>query len=201
MYLVNTCRQIITTMKFKILLSLTLMLTSCISYHFTSDSGVRVDDPKVFKYNKPRFAKRSMDLIDTNAVYCRDSTYDVYFKPQWKLTHKEYARFFGTGQVLFINCDSFLDLRNVNNPNVGTPGYFITDVSKLKIDMFQQINGGQTGKYYGRIQSNGDIVFYEQAPETYHSSFFLLEKMERDERISVWKKVKIDTLVHYRPDW
>ena len=29
---------------------------------------------------------------------------------------------------------------------------FIAEGTKLKIDRFEDINGGQTGKYYGKIQ-------------------------------------------------
>ncbi|MBX2921447.1 MAG: hypothetical protein KF746_04570 [Chitinophagaceae bacterium] len=145
-----------------ILILLLLFLASCVKYHITSDEGVRVNNPKVFKYNKTRFTKLDKGLIDINAIYYKDSAYDKWSNPKWRTYSKEFVRFFNTGQVLFVSCDSFPTIDKINNPNVGLPGYFIVIGTKIKVDMFQDLNGGQTGKYYGRIQPNGDIIFYEQ---------------------------------------
>jgi hypothetical protein len=184
-----------------ILILLTIFLNSCVGYHLTSEGGFRVNNPKVFKYNKARFTKLGKELVDTNAIYFKDSTYNKWTNPKWQTYSKEFVRFFNTGQVLFVGCDRVPNIDKINNPNVGTPGYFIVIGTKLKIDMFQELNGGQTGKYYGRIQPNGDIIFYEQRPETYYSSFSRLEKAEGNDRFSIWRKIKVGRLKHYKPNW
>jgi hypothetical protein len=184
-----------------ILIFLIFFLSSCVSYHFTKEGGVRVDNPKVFKYNKKRFTKLDKGLIDTNSIYFKESTYDKWRTPELKSSYNEFARFFSTGQVLFVSCDSFPKIDIINNPNIGIPGYFIVKGTKLKIDMFEDLNGGQTGKYYGRLQPNGDIIFFEQSPETYFSSFSMLEKKSGKDRFSVWRKIKVDSLKNYKPNW
>jgi hypothetical protein len=184
-----------------IFISLTILLTSCVKYNLTSEKGIRVKNTKVFKYNKPRYTKLDKSLIDTNAIYYKDSTYEEWTSPQWRTYSKQFARFFNTGQVLFVDCNEFPAIKTINNPNVGVPGYFINIGTEIKVDMFQDLNGGQTGKYYGRIQSNGDIKFYEQRPETYSSSFYRLEKAEGKYRFSIWRKIKIDSLKSYKPNW
>lgn len=184
-----------------ILISTTLFFASCVKYHITSDKGIRVNNPKVFKYNKSRFTKLDKGYIDVNAIYYKDSIYNKWSNPQWKDKPKEFVRFFNSGQVLFVDCDSFPTIDKINNPDVGVPGYFIVIGTKIKIDMFQHLNGGQTGRYYGRIQPNGDIIFYEQRPETYFNSFSRLEKSEGNDRYSIWRKIKVDSLKSYKPNW
>jgi hypothetical protein len=184
-----------------ILTTLTILLTSCVSYHVTSDGGIRVNNPKVFKYNKPRFTKLDKGLIDTNAIYFKDSEFIKWNNPQWQIYARQFARFFNTGQVLFVFCDSFPNIEKINNPNVGVPGYFIVTGTKIKVDMFENIWGGHNAKYYGRIQPNGDIIFYEQRPETFYGSFSRLEKVDGHNRFSVWRKIKVDSLKSYKPNW
>jgi hypothetical protein len=178
-----------------------LFFTSCLSKYYTNEGGVRVKNPKVFKYNRSRFIKMNKGLIDTSAIYLMDSSYNKYGSPVWQRSGKTFARFFGSGEVLFIYCDSFPCPGNINNPNTGIPGYFIVKDTKIRIDMYQELNGGQTGKRFGRIRPNGDIIFYDQRPETYFSCFSCMEKAERNTRFSIWKKVPVDTIKYYQPDW
>lgn len=184
-----------------LIMILSIYFTSCVSYQITSEGGIRVNNPKVFKYNKERYRKLNKDLIDTSAIYYKDSSFSKSSSPNWQSTYKVFARFFNSGQVLFVNCDSFPNLSLINNPNVGTPGYFIIEGTKLKIDMFQNLNGGQIGRYYGRILPNGDIYFIEQRPETYFNSFSLLEKIDGKNWFTIWKKIKIDKIKNYKPSW
>lgn len=171
---------------------------SCVRHHFNGDDGVRVSNPKVFKYNKPRYTSGNKSPIDTNAIYVLDSSYDKYsvLKEQ-KKTPATYARFFSTGQVLFFY-DITPDLKRLNNRNTGVQGYYIIRGDKIKIDMFEDQNGGQTGKYFGRILNDSSLMFYEQSPETYFGSYWALE---RDGRRSFWKKVIVQNMIHYKPDW
>lgn len=179
--------------KYKILiLALTLAcFTSCgIKHYYTKDGGVRVYDTTIFDYRnvKDRFGKDSP--IRTDLIYVCDSIYNKWNSPKWIKAEERFVRFFNSGQVLFVYPDDTINLEIVNNPEVGTPGYFKLDGDKLKIDMFQNLNGGQTGKYFGRVNEKGEIVFYEQRPETYYSSFKWLEKAEGSKRFSIWKPKK-----------
>ena len=185
-----------------ILILLTLFLSSCVKYHITSENGIRVNNPKVFKYNKPRFTKLDKALIDTNAIYYKDSTYNKWASPQWRTYSRDFVRFFNTGQVLFVNSSTgFPTIDRINNPNIGTPGYFIIIGTEIMIDMFEDLNGGQTGKYFGRMQSNGDIIFYEERPKLYGSSFSRLEKSQKDVSYSIWRKKSFTGIKQYKPDW
>jgi hypothetical protein len=185
-----------------LLLLLPLFLGACLRHHQTSEGGVRVNNPKVFKYNKPRFTKLDKGLIDTNAVYFKDSSFGKYNTPQWNTSFKETARFFSTGQVLFLHGDSVANIDKLNNPNLGEPGYYIVKGTQLKTDRFEWDNGGQTGLYFGRIQPNGDIIFYEETPKINHfPSFTKLENQFNKIKYSIWRKRKPEGLKHYRPDW
>jgi hypothetical protein len=184
-----------------IFILLTCFLASCVNYHVTSDEGLRVNNPRVFKYNKPRFTKLDKGLIDTNAIYYKDSSYFKWNHTPWNTSSKEFVRFFNTGQVLFVYSKGFPTIDRINNPNVGIPGYFIVNGTELKIDRLEIINGGQTAPYFGRIQPNGDIIFYEEGPKLYNGSFSKLEKYQKDVRYSIWRKKNVDGIKHYRPNW
>lgn len=183
------------------LLLAVLFFSSCVGYHYTQEGGIRVNNPKVFRYNKKKFTSLDKSLIDTNANYLIDSSFNKWRIPQWEQRRDVFIRFFSTGQILFITCSDMPNLDIINNKNLGIPGYFILRGNKIKIVMFQDLNGGQIGKFYGRIQPNGDLVFYDQRPETYYSSFYLLEKAEINSRKSHWKKIKVDKIEHYTPNW
>lgn len=174
------------------------VLTSCVRHHYNNEGGVRVSNPKVFKYNKPRYTSRNKSPIDTNTIYVLDSSYDKYaFTKEQKKAPASYVRFFSSGQVLFFY-DTTPYLKGLNNRNTGVQGYYIIRGDKIKIDMFEDLNGGQTGKYFGRILNDSSLMFYEQSPETYFGSFWALE---RDGRRSFWKKLAVQNMIHYTPDW
>lgn len=190
------------TMNFKkvnILFILSLcFFTSCVSYYYTNDGGIRVKNSKVFKYNKPKYTRLDKSRIDLNAIYILDSVYSKWDNPKGRKKSGSFIRFFKNGQVLISSFDSILTQKRTNNKKIGIPGYFIIKEDKIKIDMFQQINGGQTGKQFGRIIENGDLIFYSQRPETYFGSFSALEK---DGRKSFWKKETKYKLIEYNPEW
>jgi hypothetical protein len=136
-----------------------LFFTSCVKYYYTKEGGERVHNIKAFKYNRLKYTALSKLPIDTNAIYILDSVYAPWPGNYGNFQHK-FVRFFSTGQLLFIRYDSLITPELVNNKNAGTPGYFIIDGDKIKADKFEEINGGQTSEYYGRIQNNGNIIFY-----------------------------------------
>jgi hypothetical protein len=179
-----------------------LLFVSCgIKHYYTNEGGARVYESKVFEYRnvKNRFGKDS--LIRTDIIYVRDSIFNKWNTPKWIKSEPGFVRFFKNGQVLFIYPKDTINLEAVNNSELGTPGYFKLDGNKLKIDMFQNLNGGQTGKYFGRINEKGEIVFFEQRPETYYSSFRWLEKAEGSKRFSIWKPKEIEGIKEYLPTW
>tara|TARA_B100000676_G_scaffold308818_1_gene370648 strand:+ start:2627 stop:3202 length:576 start_codon:yes stop_codon:yes gene_type:complete len=184
-------------------LAMITIMTSCVGYYFTDEGGVRANNPKVFKYNKQKHIVKDKTGIDTNAVYILHSIHGKWNRNSsiWGISQNSFLRFFNSGQVLFVTCDSVPTPNEINNPNLGTPGYFIVKGTKLKIDMLQLINGGQTGKCFGRINKNGDLIIFENNPETYYSSFFLLENLEGRRSFSVWKKTKTEDFKIYKPNW
>jgi hypothetical protein len=179
-----------------------LFCTSCVAYYGTGEHSFRVKNPKTFKYNKDYYNKFRVGLIDTNCIYVFTYSYSDYNGRQEaeKGSNENFIRFFGGGQVLFFYNEKKEPAEIVNNRNEGIPGYFIAKGTKLKVDRFEIINGGQTGKVYGRILKNGDLLLFKQRPETYFGLFWLLEKADGSS-YSVWKKTSIESLINYRPDW
>ncbi|MEM9928504.1 MAG: hypothetical protein AAF840_01670, partial [Bacteroidota bacterium] len=114
-----------------------LLLSSCLAYQTTTEGGIRLENPKKFKYNKPKYTQATNALIDVNAIYVRDSSYRHWEEPKWQKLPSSFLRFFAGGQVVRIWCDSLPTTTLANNPNIGIPGYFTTEGTKLKIDMFQ----------------------------------------------------------------
>ena len=183
------------------------ILSSCVSYQRTDSGGIRTKSSKVYKYNKPKYRDIDFSQIDTNAIYLLDTLYNKYDKKEpIKQIDGSACRFFSGGQVLFFHHYDSLSVDLINDKNAGTPGYFVVQEDKLKVDMFQNLNGGQTGKYFGYIRVNGDIVFYEQRPETYQGIFSIFHGgvysgLEQYGKKTVWIKSKIDGLLNYKPDW
>jgi hypothetical protein len=176
-----------------------LIFNSCVRYHYTKEGGIRVNNPKVFKYNKPRFTQKDKSLIDINAIYILDSEYSQWNDIKYSRKNKEFVRFFSTGQILFTHCNGMPRIEVINNQNLGTQGYFIVKGDKIKIDLFSEDNGGCTQNYYGKILDSDNIMFYEVTPvPPFFSSFKGLEKGGRK---SFWKKVKVAKIINYIPDW
>lgn len=173
-----------------------LFLSACVKYYTTPEGGYRVKNPKEFKYNKPKYTKRDKSLIDTDAIYLIDSIHTYWDS---KHVQNEFVRFFPGGQVLFIKTNGMPSSYLINNRDVGTPGYFILKGKRIKIDMFQDLNGGQTGFYFGKVLENGDLMFYEQRPETF--LFAPFSALERNGQKSFWKKIKVPELESYTPNW
>ncbi|KAA3440028.1 hypothetical protein [Rufibacter hautae] len=175
---------------------LMILISSCVSYHVTDEGGYRVDNPKVFKYNRPKYNGLDKGAIDTTAIYFLDSTNRKH--PEGWKKRDQFCRFFSGGQVVFISSEGMPDAKLINNAEKGTPGYYFIEGDRIRIDLFQDLNGGQTGKYFGKVQGNGDIMFYEQRPETYYGSF---RGLERDGQKSFWKRIRVDHITPYKPNW
>jgi hypothetical protein len=171
-----------------------------VEWYYTKDGGPRLKNPADFEYNTEELRRADKSLIDTSAIYVIDSLYDPYDETvkEKKLDGGRFCRFFSNGQVLFVSYDSILTMDVINNPEIGTPGYFVIEDNKLKTDIFQNLNGGQTGKYFGLIKINGDLVFFEQRPETYDESYKGLEDFGKK---TVWKKTMLNGIDHYKPNW
>ena len=186
---------------------ISLILTSCVAYQGSDSGGIRTKSSKVYKYYHPRYRNIDFSKIDTNSIYLLDTLYNKYDsrEPIKKISGSA-CRFFSGGQVLFFHHYDTLNIYLINDKDAGTPGYYTVQGDKLKIDMFQNLNGGQTGKYFGYIRENGDIVFYEQRPETYQGLFAIVEGgvysgHEKFGKKTVWIKSKIDGFINYKPDW
>ena len=178
---------------------LALTTHSCVEFHRTKKGGFRIEDPTVFEYNsKKHFKKIDFSKIDTNSIYILDSLINPYDSVKYKNISGRFCRFFPKGQVLFASYDSIISDDLINDKEIGIPGYFTMEGNKVKIDMFQNLNGGQTGKYFGKLMDNGDIMFYQQRPETYNESYKGLEKYGKK---TFWKKTKIDSIKFYYPEW
>ncbi|KYP14122.1 hypothetical protein [Flavihumibacter sp. CACIAM 22H1] len=173
-------------------------LHACVAHSYTAEGGIRVQNSKVFKYNKERHRSRDKSPIDTEVIYRLDSSYDKYQAVKGiKNKPGAYMRFFSTGQVLFFY-DTSQTIQVLNNRKTGRQGYYFIKGDRIKIDRFELINGGQTGKYYGRILDDGSLLFYEQRPGAVFGSFSALE---RDGRMSFWKKLTVPAMERYTPDW
>ena len=88
-------------------------------------------------------------------------------------------------------------LKNINKPNLGIKHYYFVNKDILKTDRFKELNGGQTGKYFGRILPNGDIKFFEERPTLFFGSIKTIEKGE----YTIWKKIPVAEIIHYKPNW
>ena len=180
-----------------IIFIIVFFLYSCVSYQTNTEGGIRVNNPNKFKYNKHRFTTRQKQLIDTNAIYLLDSIFNPYYTPLFPAPKTKFVRFFSGGQLLFVKCLGMPSLAQINNPNLGIQAYYFVDKDILKTDRFEELNGGQTGKYFGRILPNGDIKFFEERPTLFFGSIKTIEKGE----YTIWKKIPVAGIDHYKPSW
>lgn len=182
----------------KIILILSLFLFCCcnVKYYITTVGGYRLYDSTKFKYNKLEYTKMSKSAIDTNCIYIMDSTYNKWDDIKIKKENYRFVRFFSKGQVLFIYNNGMPNLEMINNKNIGIPGYYYIEGKKIKINMFKNINGGILIDYFGEINSDGNIIFYEQP-----TGRFSLEKTKDYNGKSFWSKVKVEKMERYKLDW
>jgi hypothetical protein len=182
-----------------ILLTL-FILTSCQSRFIVNEQGgVRPSKNNMFSYNKKNFTLKDTTLIDTNAIYLRKGGIT---KVPWSDTSKYptvYYRFWNNGRVQEVWPDK-LELNSiVNNTEIGYIGYYYIKKGRLKMQMIEITNGGQTGLRYG-LFDKGDIWFYEQRPETYYGSWNMLKWFDSRSKTK-WTKTTVDSLKYVRPTW
>jgi hypothetical protein len=92
----------------------------------------------------------------------------------------------------------------INNKDVGTSAYYIIEENKLKVNILETINGGQTSFYFGKILNNGNLVFYEDTAIAANFPIRILKSYKTLEDrgiISYWTKIKVENIKNYKPDW
>jgi hypothetical protein len=105
---------------------------------------------------------------------------------------------------LFIYNDGIPNLEKINNENIGTPAYYIIEGEKIKVNIFESINGGQTSFYFGKITNNGNLMFYEDTAIAANFPVRILKSyktLENKGIISYWTKVKVENIKNYKPNW
>ena len=99
------------------------------------------------------------------------------------------------GKSLLVDAINKLLHESVNN--------YIKD-NKIRVNIFETINGGQTGFYFGEIQENGDLKFYEDSAIALAFPILVLKNyksLENGGKESYWSKHKITGIENYKPDW
>ncbi|PKP00970.1 MAG: hypothetical protein CVU11_16645 [Bacteroidetes bacterium HGW-Bacteroidetes-6] len=152
----------------------------------------------MFRYDKKLFILKDNSLIDTNAIYIRSGATINYGSDTIELP-TVYYRFWSNGRVQEVypgnkDCNII-----VNNTEIGYIGYYYIKRGRLKMQMIETLNGGQTGLRYG-LFDNGDIWFYEQRPETYYGSWNMLKWLESNNKTK-WAKTTVDSLKYIKPTW
>ena len=148
----------------------------------------------MFSYEKKVKKLEDLSLIDTTAIYIRkNGNGDTANLPL------VYYRFWGDGRVQQVYPGKRDLAQIVNNPEIGAIGYYHIKKGRLKVQLIETLNGGQTGKRFG-LFSNGNIWFYQQRPETYYGSWTLLKWLEKKNKTE-WVKTKIDNLIYVKPTW
>jgi hypothetical protein len=187
-------------MKIQLLVYL-LLLTSCVKYHYTKSGdpySMRANNPKIYKYNKSSLRNLDKSLIDTSSIYLIDSQENKWNYSLFDKKNSRFLRFFSTGQILYVLCDTIPTLDLINDQDIGAAGYFYIEKDKIRISIIGDTNGGQIELIFGKVLSNGDIMLYEQNPRTDNQSF---KKLEEDDRKTFWKKKKIPGIIAYKPNW
>ncbi len=191
-------------MKKILILFYILLQISCVSFYTTSEGGFRVNKTKDFKYSKQKFTSMQKTLIDTNSIYVMDSVFNKWNENPIERKGYRFVRFFSGGQALFIYNDGIPELEKINNKNIGIPAYYIIEGDKIKVNIFQNINGGQTSFYFGKITNNGNLIFYEDTAIATNFPIRILKSYKTLESrgiISYWTKIKVENIKNYKPDW
>lgn len=176
-----------------------ILYSSCLKYKVLEEGGIRLDNSNKFKYHSKKYLKENRVGVSTTSIYLLDSTFNKWNDIKIIKSQHQFIRFFPDGQVLFISTNGMPDIETINNRNVGIPGYYIIDGDKIKIQMFQDLNGGQLGMNFGKIINNEQIIFYNQRPETYFFNKF--KQLEKYGAKSFYSKRQIQGFEEYKPNW
>ena len=176
-----------------------MILIACQSrYVVNEQGGVRPGKDNMFRYDKKGFILKDNLFIDTNAIYVRHGATISYGEDTVQLP-TVYYRFWGNGRVQEVWPGNKEFNNIVNNTEIGYIGYYYIKNARLKMEMIEIVNGGQTGLRYG-LFDNGNIWFYEQSPETYYGSWAMLKWFESKSKTQ-WVKTTVDSLKYVKPTW
>jgi len=175
------------------------ILTSCQSRFIVNEQGgIRPRKNNMFSYDKKNFTLKDTILIDTNSIYIRKGAITIYGSDTIKYP-TVYYRFWNNGRVQEVWPDKKELNSIVNKTEIGYIGYYYIKKGRLKMQMIEVTNGGQTGLRYG-LFDKGNIWFYEQRPETHYGSWNMLKWFDSKSKTK-WTKTTVDSLKYVQPAW
>lgn len=179
-----------------------ILLTACGVKYNTTQSGVRVKNPKVFKYRKAKYTQENRKGIDTNAIYVKKMIrYPWADDPKEQPACCDFMRFFPDGQVIIVKSALMPCAAQINDAQAGIPGYYITKGTKIKIEKLTFYDGGTgIGFYFGRLQDDGSLKIYEQTSTTYFNSYFFTELFDKG-YFSIWEKAEVENMAPLTLSW
>lgn len=180
-------------MRYLLVLILFISSFSCEPlYIINSEGALRPRKDNYFSYKKHPFNLADTSIIDTNCIYVRYVGLLFFEKVGGKIDsiphcHVHY-RFYSTGQMNTVLTDTFPKVNEVNNPNIGSVGYYKIKNDKVYLQ-WMNAQGGRT-KEMGIIK-NGELLLYDKTDTFY-------PKLKKPEH---YKKIEVKGMKYVKPDW
>ena len=192
-------------MKIYFCIILAVLVSSCTHYVVNDAGYIRPPKSQKFSYKK-KSASLNFALIDTNSIYYSSNGYFYKNDKGSKLSDK-YIRFYGDGRFKLQGLKkSPPELADINNPDVGVVGYYITQGNAVKMQIYTDIDAGSIQLEYGYIDENGTLIVMHDNPRVDFNIGYNEKKIRRLIDKSpfspeIYKNTPITGLTYLAPNW
>ena len=184
---------------------LVFILTSC-SHYITNEAGyTRPPKNYNFSYKKKSAKLTNNEIIDTTAIYYIHNIY--YYRNNIGFKNRdEYIRFYSDGRFKIQDTKEYPKIEDVNDINKGQVGYYKLKGSFIKLQVYDEVNGGSDQLEFGIIDGTKNLILVNENPRTpfwIGSSEKGIRRKIKTSTLNpkVYEKIKLEGMTYEEPNW
>lgn len=188
-----------------LMMLLVSFLTSCNHYIINEAGYTRPPKNYNFSYKRNSAKLANNEIIDTTAIYYIHNSH--WHRGDSGFYNKdEYIRFYADGRFKIQYVKEYPKIADINNINKGLVGYYKLEGSVIKLQIFDDSNGGSDQLEFGLIDENKNIILINENPRTGWGIGFSEKGIRRKLTTSplnpkLYEKIKLEGMVYEKPNW
>ena len=180
-------------------------ISGCNRYVINEAGYTRPPQNYNFSYKRNSAKLTNNEIIDTTVIYYIHNSH--WHRGDTGFYNKDgYIRFYADGRFKIQYTKEYPKIVDVNDINKGLVGYFKLEGCVVKLQMFEEINGGADQLEFGLIDENKNLILINENPRSLWG-FGFTEKGIRRKLVTsplnpkVYVKIKLEGMIYQKPNW